>query len=59
MRLYQRQTADLADKVSDTDSVLQIHMVLHELPEPYKRGISVESFWRTHICTDWNGIWKN
>ena len=39
-----QQTADLADKVSDTDSVLQIHMVLHELPEPYKEVFQLRVF---------------
>ena len=36
--------ADLADKVSDTDSALQIHMVLHELPEPYKEVFQLRVF---------------
>ena len=31
-----QQTPDLSDKAADTDSALRIHMVLHELPEPYK-----------------------
>lgn len=39
-----QQTADLADKVSDTDSALQIHMVLHELPEPYKEVFQLRVF---------------
>ena len=39
-----QQTADPADKVSDTDSVLQIHMVLHELPEPYKEVFQLRVF---------------
>ena len=34
----------LADKVSDTDSALQIHMVLHELPEPYKEVFQLRVF---------------
>ena len=37
-----QQTADLADKVSDTDSALQIHMVLHELP--YKEVFQLRVF---------------
>ena len=33
-----------AGKVSDTDSALQIHMVLHELPEPYKEVFQLRVF---------------
>lgn len=44
-----QQTADLADKVSDTDSALQIHMVLHELPEPYKEVFQLRVLENSHL----------
>ena len=39
-----QQTPDLSDKAADTDSALRIHMVLHELPEPYKEVFQLRVF---------------
>ena len=44
MKLYRSRQPDLSDKAADTDSALRIHMVLHELPEPYKEVFQLRVF---------------
>lgn len=42
---YQQSSKeDLADSIADTESALQIHLILHQLPEPYKEVFQLRVF---------------
>lgn len=40
----QSSKGDLADSIADTESALQIHLILHQLPEPYKEVFQLRVF---------------
>lgn len=40
----EQSTSDIADKALDTDEALRIHLVLHELQEPYKEVFQLRVF---------------
>lgn len=42
---YQQSSKeDLADSIADTESALQIHLILHQLSEPYKEVFQLRVF---------------